>query len=186
MFPMRSDGDSSDDLIGPEPGESRKERVDRELGELLQEIRVALPGVELLLGFLLILPFSDRFGEITGVERAVYLTCFVLTAAAIALFIAPTAHHRLGFRSIDKERLLIRTNRQVLGGLAMVAAAIGLAGYLVGSVVLGGAWAGVIAGGIAAWFVTWWFLLPTRERRAQLRGAISAEAAGLETAARRR
>src|SRR5688500_15466519 len=100
--------------------ETPKQRADRELGELLEEIRVALPGVELLLGFLLILPFSDGFEVLDAMQRGVYLTCFALTAAAIAVFIAPTADHRHGFRVIDKELLVIRTSRQVIGGLALV------------------------------------------------------------------
>jgi hypothetical protein len=154
-----------EDAIGPQPGESRKERVDRELREVLEEIRVALPGVELLLGFLLILPFSERFTTIDGGLRAAYLACFVTTAASIALFVAPTACHRLGFREIDKERLVIRTNAQVLGGLALLAAAIGLAAFVVGAVVLDAWWAGVIAGAVALWLAYWWFWLPSCERR---------------------
>jgi Family of unknown function (DUF6328) len=89
--------------IGAQPGEGRKERVDRELRELLEEIRVALPGVELLLGFLLILPFSAHFGALVPEQRAIYLGCLLATAASTALFVAPTAQHRLGFRTLDTE-----------------------------------------------------------------------------------
>lgn len=153
------------ETAGREPGETPKQRADRELRELLEEIRVALPGVELLLGFLLILPFSARFDRIDDVERAVFLACFVVTATATALFIAPAVHHRLGFRRIDKLALIRRTNRQLIGGLAAVAIAIALAGYLVTSVVTGTAWAAAIAAGIASWFALWWFVLPLIGKR---------------------
>lgn len=147
-----------EDAVGAQPGESRKERVDRELGELLEEIRVALPGVELLLGFLLVLPFTERFGVLGDMDRGVYLACFVVAAMASALFMAPTAHHRLGFRSVDKEHLLRRSTVLILGGLALLALAITLAAYLVASVVIGAPWSYVLAGGVAVWLVTWWFL----------------------------
>lgn len=155
---------------GAQPGESPKERADRELGELLGEIRVALPGVEILLGFLLILPFNDRFAGLGDVPRGAYLVSLVVTSMAIGLFVAPTAHHRLGFRSIDKEQLLMRSNRQVLGALACVALAISLAAFVVGSVVLDERRAYVIAAGIGVWLITWWFLVPqVSNRRARRR-----------------
>ncbi|MGE0545729.1 MAG: DUF6328 family protein [Kofleriaceae bacterium] len=149
-----------DVMCGPQDGEDPKKRVDRELRELLEEIRVALPGVELLFGFLLILPFSDKFGDLGEVQRAVYLAGLVATAAASALFIAPTAQHRLGFRVVNKERLLIRTNRLVIAGLVLVSFAISLAVYLVVWVVLNPTWAWLIAAPITAWFIGWWFLMP--------------------------
>lgn len=141
------------------PGESSKERVDRELRELLEEIRVALPGLELLFGFLLVLPFSERFDQLGDVERGMYLTCFLFTALASALFIAPTAYHRLGFRVIDKERLLRRSNRQVVAGLVLIALAVALVSYIVSSVVLPLPWPIVVGAGIAVWFSLWWFLV---------------------------
>ncbi len=145
---------------GPQPGETEKARVDRELGEMLEELRVALPGVQLLLGFLLILPFSQNFDSLAAYQRGVFLACFVLTAAVVALFIAPAAAHRLGFRKIDKLVLLVRTNWQIIAGLAMLAIAIALATFLVCSVVLATSWAGVVAGLLALWFALWWFFVP--------------------------
>ncbi len=150
--------------------EHPKQRIDRELGELLEEIRVALPGVEILLGFLLILPFSDRFGALGADQRGVYLACLLFVAAATALFVTPTARHRLGFRTIDKELLLIRTNRQIIAGLILVAVAISLAVYLVAGLVLDGTWPPVIAAAVALWFALCWFLVPPfwrRDRRAR-------------------
>lgn len=166
---MIGDDPAADDLAGAEPGETPKQRTDRELRELLEELRVALPGVQLLLGFLLILPFNTRFAETTPFERGVYLACFVLTAGAIAVFIAPAAHHRLGFRRIDKQQLIRRTNRLLVGGLAAVAVAIALAGYLVTTVVISSRWAALIAAALAGWFAAWWFAVPlaTARRRAR-------------------
>jgi hypothetical protein len=145
---------------GAESEESHKERVDRELHELLEEIRVALPGVELLFGFLLILPFSERFGALGGRERAVYLACLLVVAAATALFIAPTAQHRLGFRTVNKELMLIQANRQIICGLVLIAVAISLAVYLVAGLVLDSWWPPVIMALVALWFAIWWFLVP--------------------------
>jgi hypothetical protein len=149
-----------DDTVGKQPEESTKERVDRELHELLEETRVVLPGLELLFGFLLILPFSERFAEVDTITRYVYLVCMVMTAAAAALMLATSARHRLGFRKIDKEKLLFIANRHVIAGLILVAISTALAVYLAASVFLAAPIAGVIAGAVALWFVTWWFVLP--------------------------
>lgn len=154
---------STSDL--PAPNETKKERIDRELHELLEEIRVALPGVEVLFGFLLILPFSERFEALGGAQKYVFLASLLVTAVSTALLIAPAAHHRLGFRMIDKERLLLRTNRTFIVGLVLIAIAVSLVVHLVVSMLLGHAWAGVVAAGIASWFVGWWFVLPAISRR---------------------
>lgn len=161
------------DLQGTEPAvaadmeeqEGPKERVDRELRELLDEVRVALPGVELLFGFLLILPFSERFEILSGAQRGVYLVCLLATVAATALFMAPTAQHRARFREVNKEQLLLRTNRRVIAGLVLVALAIALATALLVWVVVGSLPAAVIGSLVAAWFTAWWFLLPPFWRR---------------------
>lgn len=148
------------DLRGAQPHETPKERVDRELGEALEEIRVALPGVELLLGFLLVLPFSERFELLGPPQRSVYLVCFFLTAFAVALLIAPAAAHRLGFRRLDKLKLLREANRYVIAALSLVAVAIALAAFLVSSLLMRTAWAGVLAGIVALWFAVLWFVIP--------------------------
>lgn len=148
------------DLRGAQPHESPKERVDRELREALEEIRVALPGVELLLGFLLVLPFSERFELLNAPQRSVYLVCFFFTAAAVALLVAPAAAHRLGFRRLDKLKLLREANHYVIAALSLVAIAISLAAFLVSSLLLRTAWAAVLAGIVALWFTAWWFVVP--------------------------
>ena len=151
---------STDDTTGPQPEESPKERVDRELGELLEEIRVLLPGVEILFGFLIILPFSGSFDEISGFERVLYLASLLTTSAGLALLVSPTTHHRLRFREMDKERMLFTANRLVLVASVLVLFGIGLAVYLVVESVLGGVVAGMIAAANAVWFAWFWFGLP--------------------------
>jgi hypothetical protein len=162
--------EQSADMTGPEDGEGPKQRVDRELRETLEEIRVALPQLQLLFGFLLILPFSERFGALEPLQDDVYIASLIVTAGAMALFVAPTAQHRLGFRTVNKQQLLIRTNRQVIAGLALVVLAITLAIFLVTWVVLDTGWAWLIAVPIAGWFAHWWFVVPLlRRERAQRR-----------------
>ena len=152
------------DTVGAQPNESEKERVDRELKEFREETRIVSPGLELLFGFLRILPFGDRFGELVANQRVVYLACLVATALAAALLVAPSARHRLRFRSVDKEHLLFVANRYLIAGLALVALSIALAVYLASSMVLASSWAAWIASFIAAWFAVWWFLLPLLRR----------------------
>ena len=83
----------------------RDERLDRNLGELLQELRVALPGVQVLFAFLLAVPFQQHFTEISGFEKKVYFATLLLTALSAALLIAPSAYHRLTFRYQQKREL---------------------------------------------------------------------------------
>jgi hypothetical protein len=164
---QRKDGTclASDDTTGAQPNESPKERVDRELSELLEEIRVMLPGVEILFGFLIILPFSGDFGEISGFERVLYLATLLCTSAALALLMSPTTFHRIRFREMDKERMVFIVNRLVIFASGLVLLAIGLAVYLVVESILGGVSAVIIALANALWFAWFWFGLPLRRKR---------------------
>src|SRR5918911_443442 len=98
------------------PEEDRKERVNRELIELLNELRVVLPGIQVLFAFLLIVPFNQRFTQLTSTDRGVYFVAVVATALAWVLRISPTAQHRLRWRSSDKENLLQRSNQLAIAG----------------------------------------------------------------------
>ena len=149
---------------GPAPGESRKERVDRELSELLEEIRVILPGVEILFGFLIILPFEFS-DELTGLERLLYLGAFLSVSAGLALLVAPTLDHRLRFRELDKEAWLYRSNRLTIAATIFVAIGISLTVYLVVETLVGGAVAGIIAAVNAGWFAWFWFVAPLMRSR---------------------
>ena len=144
--------------------EHPKERIDRELGELLEEIRVLLPGVEILFGFLIILPFSEGFGRIGGYERGVYLASLLAVACGLALCVAPTTYHRLRFREGDKERLLVAANRMVIAAAVLIAIGIVLSVYLVVQAIVPGSWAAFIAGAMAAWFAWFWFGFPLLRR----------------------
>jgi hypothetical protein len=140
--------------------ESHKERVDRELIELLNEVRVALPGVQVLFAFLLVVPFQQSFAELTSLERQIYYIAFVTTAAASVLLIAPSTYHRIRFREGDKEQMLRTSNRFVLGGSLLLGVAIASVTFLVTDMVFGnpaGATAAAIAAVVVGWF---WFGLP--------------------------
>ena len=139
------------------PDEDRKERVDRELIELLNELRVALPGVQVLFAFLLIVPFTDRFTGISSAQRVAYFVAFVCTSAATALLIAPSTYHRLRFRQQDKERMLYTANRLTIAGTALLAVSISAVVYLVTDVLFHSTWAAVVTALNAGWFAWFWY-----------------------------
>ncbi len=103
--------------------EDRAERVSRELIELLNELRVALPGVQVLFAFLLAVPFAQGFTHTTDFQRALFFVVMSLTAVSLALLIAPSAWHRLRFRQQDKERILQASNKMSIAGLGFLALA---------------------------------------------------------------
>jgi len=148
--------------------ESHKERVDRELIELLNELRVALPGVQVLFGFLLSLPFTNRFHEVSGSSKALYIVALVATAAASAFLIGPSAYHRLNFRTPDKERLVFEANRMAIAGTACLGLAIGTSVYVVTAFLYGPGVGAGLAGLVAALLAWLWWVVPLR-RRAALR-----------------
>jgi hypothetical protein len=104
--------------------EDKSERLDRELIELLNELRVALPGVQVLFGFLLVVPFSQGWDRVTETQRTVFFITFLCAAVATAFLIAPSAHHRIHWRRHDKEALLRRANLLALAGTAFLAVAL--------------------------------------------------------------
>jgi hypothetical protein len=108
---------------GGSAGEDHTERVSRELIELLNELRVALPGVQVLFAFLLAVPFAQGFTRVTEFQRALFFVVMALTALSAALLIAPSAWHRLRFRQRDKERILRASNRMSIAGLGFLALA---------------------------------------------------------------
>ena len=149
--PQRS-GDSS--------GESRKERIDRELMELLNELRVALPGVQFLFAFLLVVPFQQRGADLTEFQRDVYFVTLLAAAVATGLLIAPAAQHRVLFRQRDKEALLRRSSHSALAGLLVLALAICSALLLVVDVLFSTAQAWATAGAVGAVLLWWWVVVP--------------------------
>ena len=148
------------------PGESKEERLNRELIEFLNELRVALPGVQVLFAFLLIVPFSNGYGNMTDLQKDVYFITFLCTAAASAFLIAPSAQHRLRWRQYDKERLLIVANQQAIVGAALLALAMSGATFLVTDVLFEATSAATVTGFVAALFAWLWFGWPLwREAR---------------------
>ena len=146
--------------------ESNKERVDRELVELLNEVRVAIPGAQVLLAFLLGIAFTERFPSLTSLQRGVYFATLLSVAASIALLIAPTAYHRTNFRARDKERLLQTSTRMVLASLGLLLGAVTGAVFLVTDLLYGLGPSLLVGALTAAWFFWFWFVFPVVDRGA--------------------
>jgi hypothetical protein len=150
----------------PDPrDESAAERADRNLGELLQELRVAGLGVQVLFGFLLSLPFTNRFGKLSGGQRDLYLADLLLAAIATALLLGPVAYHRLVFRRGEKEQLVRAASAMAIAGLATVGLAVSVAVLLVTDFVASGVTAVVITVLVALLFGLLWFAFPLARRR---------------------
>ena len=144
--------------------EDEKERRDRELIELLNELRVALPGVQVLFAFLLIVPFSNGFPKMTTIQRDVYFVAFLCATMSALLLIAPSAHHRLRFRARDKEQLLHRANRLAIVGMGFLAAAMSAVVFVITDVLFEEPWAAVAAALAAAAFAWVWYVVPLTRR----------------------
>src|SRR4051794_27350709 len=144
--------------------ETRSERINRELIELLNELRVALPGVQFLFAFLLVVPFQQRGGQTTDFQKDVYFVTLVAAAVATALLIAPAAQHRVLFRQHDKERLLRRSSHLAYAGLVVLAVAIVSAVLLVVDVLFDRTRAWWTAGVIAVLLTYLWVLVPFVKR----------------------
>jgi predicted membrane channel-forming protein YqfA (hemolysin III family) len=140
------------------------ERLDRELNELLQELRVALPGVQVLFAFLLTIPFAQRFTTLSGAQKTAYFIAFLSTAIATILLIAPTAFHRIEWRQRDKERILRTSTGLALLGLAFLTAAMTATIFVVTDVLYDTPWAVVTAVIAGIVFALFWFVWPTTRR----------------------
>jgi len=145
-------------------GESKEERVNRELIELLNELRVALPGVQVLFAFLLIVPFSNGWKDVTDLQKDVYFGTFLCTAIATALLIAPSAHHRMEFRQGDKEHMLLVSNRLAIAGTVFLVLAISGTVFVVTDVLFEEWSAALVAALTAALFGWFWYGLPLLRR----------------------
>jgi hypothetical protein len=156
------------DVESGEVADSRQEttakRDDRNLGELIQELRVAGLGVQVLFGVLLSLPFTTRFAQLTTGQRDLYLASVILAAVATTLLIGPVAYHRLVFRRGQKERLVRFANVLAILGLAAVGgsvlAAVLLVTWYVGGVLAGG----VITALVGVMLLGLWFTVPLVSR----------------------
>jgi O-antigen/teichoic acid export membrane protein len=151
--PARTDVDHGRD-------ETEAERIDRNVAELLQELRVAGLGVQVLFGFLLAMPFTDRFATLDPEQHRLYVADLLLAALATALLTGPVAYHRLVFRHHQRHDLLRVANVMALAGLVAVALAISAAVLLVVSVVYDGLVAAIIAACVVGMYFVLWYVVP--------------------------
>jgi hypothetical protein len=145
-------------------GEQENERLDRELLELLNELRVALTGVQILFAFLLTVPFTQRFAQVTEFQRHLFFATLLAAAVSVLLLIAPTARHRLTFRQHDKERIVVSSNRYAIAGLATLACAMTGAVMLITDLLFKKAMVTWVTAILAGLFVTLWFVIPALRR----------------------
>jgi amino acid transporter len=111
--------------------EAVKERLEREHGELLEELRALIPGAQVLFGFLLAIRFTSPFTDLSTVQRYVYYTTLLTTAVALVFLLAPSAYHRLRFREGDKDAMVRKGNREAIAGTGAIALAFTGVLYLV-------------------------------------------------------
>ena len=147
-------------------GETKKQRVDRELIELLNELRVALPGVQVLFAFLLILPFQQGFTSVSEIARDVYFAGLATSAAAIAFLIAPASYHRLNHRrgTAEKEQMLLTSSKLAIVGTFFLAAGIACSVFVVADVLFGPLFALGAGIAVAVLIVALWYILPLTRR----------------------
>jgi hypothetical protein len=146
------------------PGETEAQRDDRNVMELLNELRVVGIGVQVLFGFLLSIPFSNGFRRLDATGRGLYLATVTMDALSVALLVAPVAYHRLLFRRHEKESLVWVTNALSIAGLVTVGLAVSTAVLLVTRLVAPGPTSVVITGATACAFAGLWFALPLSRR----------------------
>jgi hypothetical protein len=167
VHPESGTGDEQPRHWDGDRGETEAQRLDRNWASLLQELRVAQTGVQLLTGFLLILPFSEHFENLDAVMRGVYLVTVVCSVGATILLIAPVSMHRILFRRRRMKTLVHRANTYAIVGSALLGVALaGVATIIFDSVAnRTSAW---IAGGVAlAALAGFWFVAPMRQRGAR-------------------
>jgi hypothetical protein len=149
-----------DEWNAAERGETPLQRADRAYGEILQEVRVAQTGVQILFAFLLALAFQPRFVSVTHFQRGTYAVTLLLCAAATALLIAPAAFHRVVYRRRLKLHLVRAASRLALSGLALLMFSLVSAVLLILDFVFGTGPAVIMAAATLGWFLVWWLVVP--------------------------
>jgi Family of unknown function (DUF6328) len=147
-------------------GEQRRtrEELDQEWSELVEENRLAMPGTQVLFAFLLILPFQQRFRELSDQQTYVYFSAFVCAAVAIVLLITPTAAHRILWRHGDKEALLRWSTASAIAATAFLAAGMTASVYLITDFLYGEPATAIVSAILGGLFITLWFALPLVRR----------------------
>jgi Family of unknown function (DUF6328) len=141
-----------------------KEELDQEWGELVEEHRLAMPGVQVLFGFLLILPFQNRFERLTTNQEYVYFSALICATLAAVLLIAPTAAHRLRWRQADKEALLRRATKTAIAATVFMAAAMTASVFLITDYLFGEPATAIVTSIVAAAFILFWYAFPLWRR----------------------
>jgi hypothetical protein len=144
--------------------ETEKERLDRNLTELVGELRVALPGVQVLFAFLLTVPFNQRFSQVTTFDETVYLITLLSTAVATALLLAPSALHRISFRQDDKEHIVRAANRYAIAGFAALLVAVTGAVLLVTHFLYSDTTAYICTAAVGILLLLCWYVMPIVRR----------------------
>jgi uncharacterized protein YqhQ len=150
--------------------EQEKERLNRKLIELLNELSIAIPGVQVLFAFLLILPFISGFGEMDDLGRVVYAGSLSCAALASALLIGPAAYHRHRFRRLeeetasDKKEMIITQDHLAAGGILFLALAMAGSVFMVFDVLFGTVTATIVAGSLVFVYAWFWYTLPVSRR----------------------
>jgi hypothetical protein len=144
--------------------ESEAERLDRNLSELLQELRVVLPGVQVLFAFLLAVPFQQRFAEVSQFQKWLYFATLLLTALSAALLMSPSAYHRITFRMQQKDQLVAIANKLTIAGLGSLALAMTGAIMLVTDLLFGVVATAIASAGALLVFALLWYALPLQRR----------------------
>jgi hypothetical protein len=161
VAPRAGDATTSE---GPPPHEGERERINRELIEFLNELRVALPGVQVLFAFLLTVPFSQRFHAATRLQRGLYFASLLAALVASVLLIAPSADHRLHFRRGNKQAVLLRANRYAIAGLLFLGLSLAGVVALVTDVLYGTVVAGALGLVALCLIGGFWYIEPLRSR----------------------
>ena len=146
--------------------ESKSEQLDRELIEFLNELRVALPGVQILFAFLLTVPFASRFERVTDFQKDTYLFALLCATVGTVFLIAPTAYHRLRWRQRDKEMMLQISNRLAVAGTACLSLGMTASVLFVTDFLFSRTLAFVVTASCGVLFASFWYALPL-SRRAQ-------------------
>ena len=137
-----------------------EQRRDRQMIELLNELRIALPGVQILFAFLLTVPFTQRFGTLTRFQRDTYYVTLIATALSTACLIAPSAGHRLRFHQGDRAWVIESANRLTIAGLVLLTVALAGSVLLITDVMFDGARVWIFTGAVWAVFLALWFGRP--------------------------
>ena len=147
-------------VVEPDTRRDEERRRDRQMLELLNELRIALPGVQILFAFLLTVPFTQRFPDLTAFQRNVFYVTLVAATLSAACLIAPSAAHRLRFHQSERAWLIETANELMIAGLVCLAVAIGAAFLLISDVMYDGARVWVYSAVVWATIVVLWFARP--------------------------